>query len=60
MDITHAPQQWAEFGEEFGVSHLVYQIRLNASTGSHHLFYHQNTLYSVFALTDETGAIAEG
>ena len=34
--------------------------QLNAGTGSHRLFYHNNTLYSVFALTDETGAITEG
>jgi len=30
------------------------------STSDQRLFYHQNTLYSVFALTDETGKIAEG
>ena len=34
--------------------------QLNGGSGSHRLFYHQNTLYSVFALTDETGAIVEG
>ena len=34
--------------------------QLNAGTGSHRLFYHTNTLYSVFALTDQTGAIVEG
>jgi RHS repeat-associated protein len=29
-------------------------------SGDQRLFYHQNTLYSVFALTDATGKIAEG
>lgn len=32
---------------------------LNDGTGSDRHFYHQNTLYHVYALTDETGAIAE-
>lgn len=30
------------------------------SSGDTRLFYHQNTLYSVFALTDVTGSIVEG
>ena len=33
---------------------------LNNGLGSQRHFYHCNTLYSTFALTDETGAIAEG
>ena len=33
---------------------------LNDGSGAQRLFFHSNTLYSVFALTDETGAIAEG
>jgi hypothetical protein len=32
---------------------------LNDTTGAQRLFYHSNILYSVFALTDETEAIAE-
>jgi len=33
--------------------------QLNDGTGGERKFYHQNTLYSTFALTDETGVIAE-
>jgi len=33
--------------------------QLNDGTGGQRKFYHQNTLYSTFALTDETGIIAE-
>ena len=32
---------------------------LHDGTGNDRHFYHQNTLYRVYALTDETGAIAK-
>jgi RHS repeat-associated protein len=34
-------------------------VQLNDGTGSQRHFYHQNTLYSVFALTNEAGTIVE-
>lgn len=44
---------------------LVLDRNLNADgsaigAGDQRLFYHQNTLYSVFALTDSSGAVVEG
>jgi RHS repeat-associated protein len=34
--------------------------QLNDATGSERLFYHCNTLYSVFGLSNETGSLVEG